>query len=150
MSPRVPKAEKNPLDDLYKLIEKGHLQKEVSYQGKVYTFKSLNDEEYTWRDQFVNTTNAMAMLSSQRAPTLAVSTVAIDGVPVEQMGLDDYPEGYPDTLRTGESAFLIPYNLFKKVYSQMPRFFLIELHNLFVTQIEKPSQNITEDDVKKS
>jgi hypothetical protein len=137
----IPKPEKNPLEDLYSLIEKGSITKDLTYRGKVFTFRSLNDEDYIWRDQFVNAATPMALMSSQRAPTLAIATLAIDGVAVEQMGLDQ---------GSGLTENIIAYNLYKNVYSKMPRQYLLGLHNMFVDEVERPSQTVTEEDVKKS
>jgi hypothetical protein len=139
----MPKPEKNPLHDLYELIEKGNITKEITYRQKKYTFRSLNDEDYNWRDQFVNTTNYMSMMTSQRAPTLAIATIAIDGVPVEQMDLtEDNP--------LADATYMIPHNLYKNVYSKLSRGYLVGLYNLYLKEIEEPAQTITEEDVKKS
>jgi len=148
----MPKPDRNPLQDLYELIEKGQITKDIQYKNKVFTFRSLNDEDYIWRDQLVNASNYLSLMSSQRAPTLAIATVAVDGIPVEQMDLDQYPDDYPKALRISQpdNTFIIAYNLWKKLYSKMPRNYLIGLHNLYVDEIELPSQKVSEEDVKKS
>ena len=150
----MPKPSTNPLQDLYDLIEKGHIQKDVAYQGKTFTFRSLREEDFAWRDQFVNTTNAFAMMSSSRSPTLAIATLAIDGIGVEQIDdLQEFPEDYPQVLRESAQTdrnLLIAYNLHRKVYSQMPRDYLVGLHEAYVDQVEVPSRVVKDKDVKKS
>jgi hypothetical protein len=150
----IPKSAINPLDDLYDLIEKGKVTKTVTCRGKTYTFRSLFDEDYTWRDQFINMNGPMVMLSSQRSPTLAVATVAIDGVPVEQIpGLDEVGEGIPLSARefiASNSKYLIAYNLHTKVYSKLPREYLEELYDLFQKEVELPTRIVSEEDIKNS
>lgn len=141
----MPKADKNPLQDLYELIERGHITKEVTYRKKKFTFRSLTDEDYTWRDQFVNVSNAMTLMTSQRAPTLAVATIAIDGVPVEQLELE---ESETSSMLGGE--YMIPLKLYSNVYSKMPRKYLAGLYNLYVKEVEEPAEQFTEEDIKKS
>lgn len=150
----IPKSLVNPLADLYQLIEKGRIQKPVTVRGKTFLFRSLNDEDYTWRDQFVNMSGPVVMFSSQRSPTLAVATVAIDGVPVEQIeGLDEMGDKIPMAARefvAANAKYLIAYNLHSHLYSQLPREYLEELYDKFLTEIEAPSRAVTEGDVKNS
>lgn len=150
----IPKSVVNPLTDLYALIEKGKIQKPVTVRGKTFVLRSLNDEDYTWRDQFVNMNGAVVHFSSQRSPTLAVATVAIDGVPVEQIeGLDTVAESIPLAARefiASTAKYPIAYNLHTKVYSQLPREFLEELYDKFLSEIEAPSRMVDEKDIKNS
>jgi len=142
----IPKSPINPLDDLYNLIEKGKIQKTVVYQRKTYTFRSLNDEDYTWRDQFVNMNGALVMYSSIRSPTLAVATVMVDGVPVEQIpGLDTLEEVLPQAVqeRVQEaSKYLLAYNLHTRLYSQLPREYLEGLYDEYLKVVETPAQTV--------
>lgn len=150
----IPKSLVNPLDDLYDLIEKGKITKTVSCRGKTYTFRSLFDEDYTWRDQFVNMNGPMVMLSSQRSPTLAVATVAVDGIAVEQIpGLDEIGDGVPLTARefiVSNSKYLMAYNLHINLYSKLPREYLEELYDLFQSEIELPTRIVSEKEIKNS
>lgn len=144
----------NPLIDLFDLIEKGHMQKDILYQGKTYTFRSLNDEDYTWRDQFMNTSGPASIVSSQRAPTLAIATVKIDGIPVEEIDeLSKPEEQLPLALQEFVAAnikFLIAYNLYKKVYALLPREYITGLHRLFLEQVESPSRTVKPEEIKNS
>lgn len=149
----MPKPSVNPLEDLYQLIAAGQITKDIEFQGKTYTFRSLCDEDYTWRDQYVNMTGPVAYNASQRSPTLAIATVAIDGIPVEQMDLGAEASGIPAAARDlikGNEKFLIAHNLHERVYTKLPRDFVRELYGLYVEAIEKPSKEVGPDDVKKS
>lgn len=150
----IPKSIVNPLDDLYDLIEKGKITKTVSLRGKTYTFRSLQDEDYVWRDQFVNMNGPMVMLSSQRSPTLAVATIAIDGVAVEQIpGLDEVGESIPLSAKefvVSTAKYLMAYNLHTKVYSKLPREYLEDLYDLFLKEVELPSRIVTPENIKNS
>src|SRR5439155_26818527 len=107
----MPKSVFNPLEHLYQLIAKGTIQKDIAIsrgdKTTTYTLRSLYDEDYTWRDQFVNISSPAAMLSSQKSPTIAIATVAIDGVAVEQLNdlqnLDEVvlPNAVTDSVRAG-------------------------------------------------
>jgi hypothetical protein len=148
----MPKPAVNPLEDLFQLISRGEFQKEIEYRGKKYLFRSLCDEDYTWRDQYVNMSGPVAYAASQRSPTLSIACVAIDGVPVEQM--DDLnaegsgiPQAARDLIRANEK-FLIAHNLHEKVFSKLPRDYIVGLYSLFLEQVEKASRVIEVEDVK--
>lgn len=148
----IPKSVVNPLSDLYQLIEKGKILKKVEHRGKTFTFRSLFDSDYTWRDQFMNMNSPAVMLSSMRTPTLAIATVAIDDVPVEQIdGLDQLDEAIPpsvkENLRT--TKYLIAYNL-REFFEQLPRDYIEELYDKFVTEVEIPSRIIPAEELKNS
>jgi hypothetical protein len=148
----MPKPAVNPLEDLFQLISKGSMQKDIEFRGKVYTFRSLYDEDYVWRDQYVNMNGPVSMASSQRSPTLAIACVAIDGVPVEQLDdLNEKTTGLPaaalELIRENQK-YLIAYNLHDKVFSKLPRDYVIELYSEFVKQVEIPARTVKADDVK--
>lgn len=154
----MPKPAFNPLENLYRLITAGTVQKDISItrgeQKTVYTLRSLYDEDYTWRDQFVNMSSPAAMVSSQKSPTLAIATVAIDGIPVEQMDdlqkMDDVdlPENVKATIR--ESAKYLPAFNLHKLYSKMPRDYIVELYEKYLRDVELPARKIGQEDVKNS
>jgi hypothetical protein len=136
----------SPLDRLFKLIEEGQIQESVTVKGVKYTFKSLNDEEYVWRDRFIDLTGPVAVMASAKAPTLAVATVAIDDTPV-----DNIPDLQPTEDLQDESAkrYAIADNL-RKVYAKLPRVVLEKLYDFYLKNIEEPSRKISEDDLKNS
>jgi hypothetical protein len=139
----TPGTTSNPLEKLYRIIENGRLEENIEFRGTVYRMRSLNDEEYSWRDQFVNAGSLMSIFSVQRAPTLAVATVAIDGVPVEQLpGMLDTPEALlKDQMGGADRKYIAAFNL-RKLYSSMPRDFVEGLYDLYFSKIEKPASSI--------
>lgn len=149
----MPKPAVNPLDDLYQLIQKGAIQKDVVCRGKTWRFRSLFDEDYTWRDQFTNMSGPVSMTSSQRAPTIAVATVAIDGIPIEQMEelqkvAENLPQGAKDLIRESPK-FLMAFNLYE-IIVQLPRDHVMELYEKFIEEVERPARSITLDNLKNS
>ena len=143
----------NPLTDLLALIDKGTFEKDIEFMGKTYTFRSLFDEDYNWRDQFVNLGSPTAMLTSQRSPTLAIALVAIDGLRVNELpGMADAPSSLPVQLRefAKENRFMVAYNLHHNVLGKLPRHFIEGLFDLFIEQVEKPSKEVGAEAIKKS
>jgi hypothetical protein len=136
----------DPLKKLYDLIEKGKIEKDIEFQGTVYRFRSLNDEECAWRDQFIQTSlPTIAMFTAQRAPTLAIATVAINGVAVA-----DLPNMGPTEQQAGaEIKYAVAYNL-RKFYSDFPQWYIEGLHGLYLEQIETQIRKLTEEQVKNS
>jgi len=155
----MPKSVFNPLEHLYQLIAKGTIQKDIAIsrgdKTTTYTLRSLYDEDYTWRDQFVNMSSPAAMVSSQKSPTLAIATVAIDGVAVEQLDdlqkMDDVdlPQAVKDSVREG-AKYLPAYNLHTHVYSKLPRDYVVELYEKYLREIEIPARKVGVEDVKNS
>lgn len=129
------KTKINPMQDLLALIERGTMEKEVKVAGKLFRLRSLFDEDYTWRDRFISMGSPASMLTSSRAPTLAIATVSIDGVPVEELeGIDK---------GTGEDAkFTRAYSLYTNLYTKLPRFVIEQLMQFWVEEIEAPSKKI--------
>jgi hypothetical protein len=144
---------KNPLEDLYQLISRGTIHKDVEHQGKIYRFLSLFDEDYTWRDQFTNMSGPAAYNSSQRAPTLAIATVAIDGIPVEQIEdltkpPKDLAQAIQDLIREN-SKYIVAYNLYQ-IYTKLPREYVIELYAKFLEEVETAARMVKAEDIKNS
>lgn len=149
----IPKPVVNPLENLYQLIQKGTIQKDVVCRGQTWRFRTLFDEDYTWRDQFINMSGPTAMASSSRAPTIAVATVAIDGVPVEQIEelhklADSLPIQAQELIRENPK-YLVAYNLYE-VIVKLPRDHVKELYDKFMTDVEMPSRQVDSGDVKNS
>jgi hypothetical protein len=155
----MPKSAVNPLEDLYQLISRGAVQRDIVVargdKTTTYTLRSLYDEDYTWRDQFVNMSSPAAMVSSQKSPTLAIATLAIDGIPVEQISdlqkMDDLdlPQSVKDSIREG-AKYLPAYNLHTHVYSKLPRDYVVELYEKYLREVEAPARKVGTDEIKNS
>ena len=76
----------------------GAAYKDVTVGTRVYRLKTINDGEAVWRDKFVVTTASFSFLTSKKAPTIAVSLVSIDGVPVRELFLSK------EELKKGDSS----------------------------------------------
>lgn len=134
---------KNPLLDLMALIERGTMEKTVKVVGKEFCFRSLFDEDYNWRDQFINMESPAAMITSARTPTLAIATVSIDGVLVSELeGMDSSDGEF--------TKFANARKLYTTVYSKLPRKVIEKLHQFFVEEIELPSRKIDEEELGNS
>lgn len=148
----------NPLEDLYALIDQGKIEKDITIvRGpitKVFRFRSLFDEDYNWRDRFVSIDTQLAMSASLRAPTLAIATVAIDGVPVDNLeGMADIDPTLPQVIRdvmVQDIKYVIAYNLYSKVYEKLPRDVVIELYNKYIEEVEKVARTVNGEAVKNS
>ena len=148
----------NPLDDLYNLIEKGTIQKEIVIEKngvrKTYTLRSLFDEDYNWRDRFVNMDSPVALGASLRSPTLAIATVAIDGVPVETIeDLSKIDDALPDVVKDAiapDVKYIVAFNLHTKVYSKLPRDYITDLYSRYVSEVEAVARNVTREEIKNS
>lgn len=146
----------NPLIELFHIIEKGYLEKDIPVQygnrTVVFRLRSLFDEDYTWRDRFINMDNALTMATSMRVPTLAIATVAIDNVPVADvedfLSDKDVPAGIRETYRH-DVKFTIAYNVMRK-YEKFPRELVNELYKQYTEQIESVAQNVTGESIKNS
>jgi hypothetical protein len=94
----------------------------------------------------------VSMASSQRAPTIAVATVALDGVPVEQMPelqvlASSLPQQAQDMVRENPK-YLIAYNLYE-ILAKLPRDHVMELYSLFI-EIEVEARKVGADEIKNS
>ena len=155
----MPKPAFNPLEALYQIITRGTIQKDIAItrgdKTTTYTLRSLFDEDYNRRDQFVNMGSPAAMVSSQKSPTLAIATVAIDNVGVEniddlqKMDDVDLPQAVKDSIREG-AKYLPAYNLHTHIYSKLPRDYIAELYEKYLREIEVPARKIEVQDVKNS
>jgi hypothetical protein len=136
------------LDDLRRLIENGHIEKDITAHGITLKVQSLSDREYNWRDRYLDTSSSAALIASQRAATLAIATRALNGTPVETLFPAEkeelpYADLYP------EPRFVVAEKL-RKHYAELPRAVILALHNAYVEQVEKPSLSIGTADLKNS
>lgn len=147
----IPKLATSPLADLYALIDKGKIEKDIVVRGKSYRLRSLFDEDYNWRDRFVTIDTQLAMANTLRAPTLAIATVALDGVPVEQIDdLTKIDDSVPQVVRDVlEPRYVIAYKLYT-IYKALPRDYVTELYNAYVEDVEKVARSVNGEQVKNS
>lgn len=151
-------SRKSLIDNLFMLIEKGTIQKDITIRDRIWTFRSLFDEDYTWRDQFVNLGSPAGMLASQRTPTLAVACVAIDGISAEECAKEvegrEKEKDDADMLRMAmasqEPKYQTAYSLYTKLFSKLPREVILELYDQYVKEIDTPSRKFGEADLKNS
>lgn len=79
------------LQDLKREIQIGFIDQDFEVKGHKFKIKTLNEEEETWSDQFIQASGTTySMIVSARAPKLAVAITHVDGVPVSE--LFDYPD----------------------------------------------------------
>jgi hypothetical protein len=60
------------LDDLAKELDEGFIEDTFEVHGIFWKMRLLQDHESNWANGYQRTNSAMAMLSSRRAPTLAI------------------------------------------------------------------------------
>lgn len=142
------------LKDLYQLIERGQIVKDIQVRGKTWTMRSLHEADYVWRDQFLNITSPAALSASTRAPTLAVAVVAIDGEPVaDDETLKTITGDMPAAVKeyvAANSTYLVAYNLYEKVLSKMPRDYIVELYNAYKKEVLDVAEKVEKEDIKNS
>ena len=107
----------SPLDDLKKLLVDGSITKDIEYEGHIYTFSSLNEEEDVWKDRFVQLDSPLAMATSKRAPTLAIALRKLDGVCVEDL----FPDFNNPAILNSGVKFLIAQTLLDDYFRKMKR-----------------------------
>jgi hypothetical protein len=89
------------LDDLASELDQGHLEETVEVHGVHWTMRLLEDHETNWANGYQRTNSTLALISSRRAPTLAIGIRSIgkmnaDGKlelkPVKQYFIDAWVE----------------------------------------------------------
>lgn len=124
------------LENLKKELAKGFLEKEVMVRGHKWLLHTLNEEEETWSDTFVNTASPAALLGSRKSPRLAASIKAMDGVPVDSLFLypDDMPKEVQKALNEDEvrKRFWIRDQLLLFLNEDSHRVFIEELYSKFM------------------
>jgi len=130
---------RDPLQDLKSLLVDGSICKDITYEGHVYTFKSLNEEEECWKDRYVQIDSPLAMASTKRAPILSIALRALDKVPVDQLFTDLV------VLDEEDKKFLIAHKLFIETFSKMKREHINNLYSEYVRVIEKPVKKSIEE-----
>lgn len=81
------------LKDISASLSQRYIAKHFEFGGHKYTIQTLTEDDENWVDSYVRSDNPLQMISSRRAPRLAASIKAIDGIPIEHLvdmsGLDD-------------------------------------------------------------
>lgn len=70
------------LDDLATELDKGFLEETFTVSGHQWKMRLLQDHERNWANGFIRNTSLNAMLTSVRAPVLAIGIREIDGMPI--------------------------------------------------------------------
>jgi len=78
------------LDDLAKELDEGFIEDTFEVNKVLWKMRLLQDHELNWANGYQRSNSALAMLTSRRAPTLAIGIRAIG-----RMGADGKPEMKP-------------------------------------------------------
>jgi len=82
------------LDDLAKELDEGFIEDVFEIRGILWHMRLLQDHERNWANGYVRTTSVNAMITSVRAPTLAVGIRAIGKLTTDGkkdlMGIKDF------------------------------------------------------------
>lgn len=74
------------LADLASEVDQGFIEDTYEVGGHQYTMRLLSDGENNWKNRYIDIiTSSGALLSQQKAPTLAVAIRAIDGKSVDEI-----------------------------------------------------------------
>lgn len=124
------------LQDLKSEVQVGFIDQEFTIRNRKFKLKTLNEEEETWSDQFIQSSGTpYAMIVSSRAPKLAVSITHIDGVPAAD--LFDYPEDWsPEQRRDLDNnptrkKFWVRSQFMQFLANDLDRDFILELHKAY-------------------
>lgn len=85
------------LETLKRELAKGFIEKSVEVSGHKFILHTLNEDAETWADSYIRTNSPASIMSSRKAPRLAVAIWSIDGVPVSEMF--SYPDGMPSEVK---------------------------------------------------
>lgn len=119
------------LEDLKQDLLKGRREKEVTLFGRRFKLATLNEDEESWADSYIRSTSTMAIISTKKAPALAVAIREIEGQPVSS--LFDYPEDMPAEVRA-----VLDKNQIQRSYwvrEQMLMFLAEDSNRKFVTSL---------------
>ena len=129
------KEKESPLNILKAMLVDGSIERDVTYNGHVYTFASLTEEEEVWKDRFVQIDTPLAIASSKRSPILSISLRKIDAKPVIEM--------FPDlpAMPERERKFAVAQKLHDEYFSAMQRKFITELYGLWIMNVERAEES---------
>lgn len=135
------------LQDLKREVQIGFIDQEFVVRGRKFKLKTLNEEEETWSDQFVQTGGTpYAMIVSSRSPKLAVSITHIDDVPVSD--LFEYPEEWSKEQRADldtnplRKKFWLRTQMMQFLANDLDREFILELFKAFKELDDRRSEVI--------
>lgn len=126
------KAKKHPvLQALKQELAKGFIEDEFTISNHKFKLHTLNEDEETWSDSFVRPVSLTAAISSRKAPRLACSISALDGVPVDQLFQ------YPDDMKEDERKAMDENAVAKRywVRDQMLYFLAEESFRPFINEL---------------
>ena len=116
------------MDNLFKELRRGFLEKEVECYGHKFVLRTPTEDDSVWIDGFIRISTPAAMISSERAPSLAAAIKSMDGIPLDQLFL--YPDDMSETVRKGMEANEMSKRYW--LYSQMMYFFIEDTNRPFV------------------
>jgi hypothetical protein len=97
----------NVLNAIKQEISKGFIERDYEVNGHKYKLRTLNEDDEVWADSYMRITTPAAILSSRKAPRLAVAIVSIDGESKEQLFAlpDDMPKEDRDALKDNQVQY---------------------------------------------
>jgi hypothetical protein len=85
------------LADFTEEIRVGFIEDTFEVRGHQWLIRTPTEDEVTWADRFIQSSSPIAFVSSRRAPKLAVSIKAMDGVGVTD--LFQYPSDMDEDVK---------------------------------------------------
>ena len=73
------------LQDLKSDLMRGFIEETFEFANKRFRMHTMSDGEVSWRDKYVSMASNMALISSLKAPTLAVVISHINDQPIETL-----------------------------------------------------------------
>lgn len=145
------------MDDLAAELDTGYIEETFEVAGYFWKMRTLADHEVNWASQYTLTGSNLAIVLSNRAPTLAVGIRAIgktrEGMqPIEEIYLDAYKKANGD-LDSKVAALLLQTNPHARQHffsekllewlSARPPTLVSKLHELFMTLVARQNEAST-------
>lgn len=122
------------LDDLASELDKGYLEETFTVAGHTWTMRLLQDHERNWSNGFIRNNSLHAMLTSVRAPVLAIGIRKIDSIPIpeffQQQWKDDELSVVAKQMMENSNPFIQQYWFAERLFawlSQRPPHFVEQL-----------------------
>lgn len=127
------------LELLKEELKKGFIEEEFEVGGHKWRLRTLTEDDECWADTYLRTMSTAAILSSRKAPRLAVSIVSLDGELTKDMfGIpDDMPAEAKKDLQDNPVRFKY------WLYDQMLYFLLEEGNRSFVNGLWEKYEALT-------
>jgi len=103
------------LDDLAAELDSGFLEETFLVRGVNWTMRLLCDHERTWAAGYIRNQNVSSIVSSMKAPTLAIGIRSINGLTVEDFFKAKWSEANKD-LSEAEKAMIAATNPYVRQY----------------------------------